>query len=151
VRCEGILGSRTTRHRRGLVSSGNSYKSGSTGGHTSRILHISQQQRQLNTACTVAARSLTSVTPLADFEHGAVVALRHKGHYLSCKDDPHKSHGTGVALTTRNWCADWEHFRLHKNADGTISLQNMGGGFISPTKNVPGSSWGHQPHKPPGG
>jgi len=84
--------------------------------------------------------------PLIDeYEDRAVVALRHNRRYLSCRNDPYQSHGTGVDLITRGHCHEWEHFRLYKNSDGTISLQNMGGGFISPTNGAARSPWVRRP------
>ncbi len=81
---------------------------------------------------------MTDLDPCLDsFPHGCIVGLRisDRDRFLSCKESPFNDKGgTGVAVTLRDHCASWEHFRLVKRADQTTSLQNMGGGFLSPAR-----------------
>ena len=92
-----------------------------------------------------------ALSTLDDFEHGSIVALRHNGNYLSCKNDPFANHGLNVELITREHCNLWEQFRLSKYEDGTVSLQNLGGGFVSPVNDTVGSRWTHRGQSPEGG
>ena len=92
-----------------------------------------------------------ALSTLDDFEHGSIVALRHNGNYLSCKNDPFANHGLNVELITRRHCNLWEQFRLSKYEDGTVSLQNLGGGFVSPVNDTVGSRWTHRGQSPEGG
>jgi hypothetical protein len=73
---------------------------------------------------------------LPDLSHNCIIALRphlpiHKKYYLSV-EDLQSHHGFDTGLVLRDWCDNWEKFRLLKHNNKTIALQNMAGGFLSP-------------------
>ena len=106
----------------------------------------------------MAACLVSATTPhiLASFPDGCTVGLRLAGtsesHFASFTSSPHADHGSGKNdMLLRGHCQDWEHFALIKHGDGSVSLQDIGGGFVSPRNLQAGLPWVARREAPQGG
>ena len=81
---------------------------------------------------------------LPDFQNKCIIALKiiNSNRYLAVQD-LERNHGLDTGLTLRGHCDHWEKFILHKSGCH-ISLQNMAGGFLSPSED---DQWTFRAHR----
>lgn len=92
--------------------------------------------------------------PAHCFPDGAIVSLSTAGRdegarFLSPRYNPNDRGPVSAGLVTRDACSSWESFRLSWREGGTVTLQNCGGRFLSPTHD--GANWTFRDLAPDGG